>query len=181
VLSEIEIRTLWKALDAESAEMAAGFRLRLLTAQRGGEVFNIRWEDLDLDNRWWTIPAEDAKNKLPHRVPLSTPALKILNALIKDDRSGFYVLAGARGKRGRAEAASRLGVTDFVGHDLRRTAASYMASDGVQRLVIGKILNHVEPGVTRVYDRHSYDAEKREALDAWARRLTTILKAKGPK
>ena len=58
---------------------------------------------------------------------------------------------------------------------LRRTAATYMASAGVPRLVIGKILNHVEPGVTRVYDRHSYDAEKRQALDLWATRLTSIL------
>ena len=35
--------------------------------------------------------------------------------------------------------------------------------------------NHAEPGVTAVYDRHSYDAEKRQALDEWARTLTAIL------
>lgn len=63
-------------------------------------------------------------------------------------------------------------------HDLRRTAASYMASMGIQRLVISKILNHVESGVTAVYERHSYDAEKRQALDTWAERLGVILKTK---
>ncbi len=63
----------------------------------------------------------------------------------------------------------------FEPHDLRRTAASMMAGAGVNRTVIGKILNHAEPGVTAVYDRHSYDAEKRQALDAWARTLTAIL------
>jgi hypothetical protein len=35
-----------------------------------------------------------------------------------------------------------------------------MAGMGIPRLVIAKILNHVEPGVTAVYDRHSYDNEK---------------------
>ena len=50
-----------------------------------------------------------------------------------------------------------------------------MASAGVPRLVVGKVLNHVEQGVTAVYDRHSYDGEKRAALETWARDLVTIL------
>jgi len=40
---------------------------------------------------------------------------------------------------------------------------------------VRKILNHVEKEVTAVYDRHSYDAEKREALEAWAKRLMMIV------
>jgi hypothetical protein len=43
---------------------------------------------------------------------------------------------------------------DFRGHDLRRTAASLMVGAGVPRRVVSKILNHVETGVTAVYDRH---------------------------
>jgi integrase len=51
---------------------------------------------------------------------------------------------------------------DIRGHDLRRTAASFMASGGVPRFVISRILNHSEEkGITSVYDRYSYDAEKR--------------------
>jgi hypothetical protein len=50
-----------------------------------------------------------------------------------------------------------------------------MAKMGVPRLVIGKILNHVESGVTTVYDRYSYDKEKQEALNAWGTRLAAIL------
>ena len=38
-------------------------------------------------------------------------------------------------------------------------------------MVVSKILNHVESGVTAVYDRHGYDAEKLIALDAWGQRL----------
>jgi hypothetical protein len=51
-----------------------------------------------------------------------------------------------------------------------------MTSAGIPRLVVAKILNHVETGGTAVYDRHSYDGEKREALDLWARQLQRILR-----
>jgi hypothetical protein len=50
-----------------------------------------------------------------------------------------------------------------------------MVGAGVPRLVVSKILNHVETGVTAVYDRHSYDPEKRSALDFWGRRLEAII------
>jgi integrase len=60
-------------------------------------------------------------------------------------------------------------------HDLRRTAASFMTSLGISRLTVSKILNHVETGVTAIYDRHSYDREKTAALEAWAARLEEIV------
>jgi len=50
-----------------------------------------------------------------------------------------------------------------------------MVGAGVSRLVVAKILNHVETGVTAVYDRHSYDREKRAALDLWGQRVTRIV------
>ena len=69
-------------------------------------------------------------------------------------------------------------VMSYWAHDLRRTAASMMAGMGVPRLVISKILNHVEPGVTKVYDRYSYDKEKQEALNIWGARMASIVEAK---
>ncbi len=63
------------------------------------------------------------------------------------------------------------GLAHFTPHDLRRTAASFMTSLGTARLVVKKVLNHVDRDVTAIYDLHSYDAEKRVALEAWARRL----------
>jgi integrase len=68
-----------------------------------------------------------------------------------------------------------LGTGEATPHDLRRTAASHITSIGISRLVVSKILNHAEPGVTAVYDRHSYDFEKRAALDAWGKRLEEII------
>jgi integrase len=102
----------------------------------------------------------------------------LASLLAAADKDSVFVLAGARGKRQQAEAAATFTVEDFRGHDLRRTAASFMASGGIQRLTISKILNHVERGVTRVYDRHSYDPEKRAALDWWGTKLQAILENK---
>ena len=68
---------------------------------------------------------------------------------------------------------------DVVPHDLRRTAASRMTGDlDISRLVVSKLLNHVESGVTAIYDRHSYDREKKHALDAWGARLMEIAEGK---
>jgi integrase len=68
---------------------------------------------------------------------------------------------------------------DIRGHDLRRTAASLMASGGVPRFVISRVLNHsAEKDITSVYDRYSYDAEKRAAMEFWNRQLAAVLRGK---
>ena len=186
VLNHDEVRTFWTATDEEPAPIRAWLRFRLLTAQRGGEVLHMRWSDVDLVSNWWTIPSEVAKNKLAHRVPLNPAAVTLLRELRAAAPSDqVWVCASARldtpvvhdAKKSVARVRRRLGF-DFRGHDLRRTAASLMTSAGVSRLVVAKILNHVETGVTAVYDRHSYDAEKRIALDLWGRELQRILRKK---
>jgi integrase len=185
VLTDDEILQLWRALDAEDPYTAAIFKLHLLTAQRGGELLTMVWADVGLEAAWWTIPSERAKNGLAHRVPLSSQAVAILHALREQSNGSPWVFPSARsdgasGHRERVYAAvarirQRSGVADFQPRDLRRTAASHMTGMGISRLVVGKILNHVEPGVTAVYDRHSYDREKREALGAWGERLEKIV------
>ncbi len=184
VLTDDEIRAVWTALDEQPAAIAAAFKLRLLTAQRGQEVETMRWEDID--GNWWTIPGEWSKNGLAHRVPLSSQAVEVLNDLDdSDDRAGWIFRSAKREDGPRTDlwrAVSDIrkeAKVDFVPHDLRRTAASKMTGDlGVNRLVVSKILNHVETGVTAVYDRHSYDREKRQALDAWGQRIAEIVAAK---
>jgi len=47
---------------------------------------------------------------------------------------------------------------------------------GIPRLTVSRALNHVEGGVTQIYDRHSYLPEKRHALDAWSRKLESIIR-----
>jgi integrase len=185
VLTPAEIRAVWTAIEQQPAPVATIFKLYLLTAQRGGEIRSMRRENLDLETAWWTVPAERAKNKLAHRVPLSPAALALVKAQLDRVPTTTPWLFPAENGRSRTPYRSSIqhpiarvreasGV-DFWPHDLRRTAASHMAGTGVQRLVIGRILNHIESGVTKVYDRHSYDPEKRQALDAWARRLHQIV------
>jgi hypothetical protein len=50
-----------------------------------------------------------------------------------------------------------------------------MTGMGIPRLTVKKILNHVEQEITAIYDRYSHDPEKREALEAWAKRLVTSI------
>jgi integrase len=184
VLNDDEIRLVWHAAEQLDPLTAAQLRLRLLTAQRGGEVRTMRWEHIDLASGWWTIPGRIAKNGLTHRVPLSPPAQDILRTLQTTARPEPWVFPSHR-RPGQPvidirKAIHRVcllsGVT-FTPHDLRRTAASHMTSLGVARLVVGKILNHAEPGVTKVYDRHGYDAEKRQALNAWGERVMELVTA----
>jgi integrase len=181
--------------------LAAAMKIRFLTAQRGGEVIKMRWRDVDLDAGWWTIPGEHAKNGRAHRVPLVPEAIGIIKAQQKDrqeqkkgtDEESIKhenkdcVFVGIGGSvRDRAKKApsriARVLKIEFRGHDLRRTAATKMAEAGVPRHHISAVLNHVEDGarVTRVYDRYSYDAEKRIALETWARRLQAIIDQQQP-
>jgi len=194
VLNVTEIKKLWKTLEKGDLEMTLAIRLclqlMLVTAQRRGEVVTARWQDIDLKENWWTIPESIAKNNLPHRVPLSPLACRLLKTARKEAHDSVYVFPNSS-QTGhiKDEAVTKavrhnetaLGLEHFTPHDLRRTAASQMASAGTPRLTIGKILNHVEPGVTAVYDRHSYDQEKRKALNAWARKLESIISGKKAK
>ena len=186
VFSENEIKALWRAFEQVGPIMEPFFKLRLVTAQRGGEVMSMQRRDIDIDSSWWTIPAEYSKNGLAHRVPLSKLALDILKQMEAISGNDRWIFPSPVKKCGHIrnvqKTALRIreysGVADFKPHDLRRTGASLMTGMGISRLIVSKILNHVEQGVTRVYDRYSYDKEKRIALDKWARRLEQILTGK---
>lgn len=150
--------------------------LCLLTAQRSGEVVSMRWADLDPSWSWWTIPGERAKNGRSHRVPLTPSAVRLLRAAREDAGGSSYVFPSARGEtpirqtslaRALARNVGAMGLAPFGVHDLRRTAATHMTGLGVARLVVSKLLNHTDGAVTAIYDRNSYDAEKRHALEAW--------------
>jgi integrase len=213
VLSDDELRTLWAALEATkvvprvsddalapviSPMIAIGLQVLLLTAQRPGEVFTMKWADLDLPDKWeeagprvsgwWTIPASVAKNKQQHRVPLSTRVVELLRAAQAiGPTDNQFVFGGIKGGSVAARAVKSLLALrharaidfDVHRHDLRRTAATNMAAAGVPRTTIGYVLNHVDRGsrATQTYDRYDRDPEKRAALETWTRRLEAILTA----
>jgi integrase len=222
VLTDGELRELWLALSQTPAQapkladgrratrlatdLAAGMRLRLLTAQRGGEVFAMTWPDVDLSSAVWTIPAALAKNGTATRVPLTRPVLAILadRRRVSDPASVFvferldsqgaridmvklgrkaanYLVKGRspRKNTGRRQLVGPGVSFHFRGHDLRRTAATLMARAGVSHEIIARVLNHVQagPASTAIYNRWHHDAEKRTALEKLAEQLDAILTA----
>lgn len=179
VLSDDEIRAIWKLLQKEPKQNAVYLKLLLLTAQRPGEVATMKWSEIDLNAGWWTLP--DSKNRHSHRVPLSRWAIRLLKDLIAEGECSEWVFKGRKRdlpvgdyKKLLCRIKEGAGI-EFTRHDLRRTASSKMTSIGVPRFTVRKILNHTEKDVTAVYDRYSYDSEKQEALNVWAYKLAHIV------
>uniref|UniRef100_C6DYU6 Integrase family protein n=1 Tax=Geobacter sp. (strain M21) TaxID=443144 RepID=C6DYU6_GEOSM len=77
-------------------------------------------------------------------------------------------------REGKPVTVNRLEVAHFTPHDLRRTAATFMAESGEMDEVIDAVLNHAKQGVIRVYNQFKYDAQKQAALESWSRRLICI-------
>lgn len=184
VLSDDELRAIWGACDQMAYPFGPFLKMLLATAQRRSEVAQMRWSDVDLDAKVWTIPAEHTKADRAHEVPLSPLAMEILKAV--PQFHGDYVFTTTGGERpvsGFSKCKSRLVVLSGVAgdwrfHDFRRTAGTGMAGLGVPVFTIGRVLNHSAAGmagVTAIYDRHSYLEEKRHALEAWARKLAGVV------
>ena len=183
VLTETEIRTFWRGLDRASMgdNLRIALKLCLVTAQRRAEVTGMHRKEIDGD--WWTIPKERSKNGKAHRVPLSPLAKQLIREASGDE----YLFPSPR-KEGPIEpralinalAKNRdvLGDDRFTVHDLRRTASTRMAEISISRFEIGKVLNHTDHEVTAIYDLYAYDKEKKRALFAWDRRLSSILHGK---
>ena len=159
----------------------------LITGQRIGEVAGLRRAELDWDTCTWTLPGTRTKNKHTHVVPLSDPAVGIIRDALKEGGNSAFVFGiDPPSPPAMARHISRhnyFGLAHWSLHDLRRTALSKMASLGVAPIVIGHIANHVsvtKAGVTfAVYVKHTYDAEKRQALIFWADRLSAIVEKTG--
>lgn len=191
VLKDSEIRGFFDALSEESPLIQDYFELRFLTAQRGGELLQMRWSDVDFDQCTWTIPGTVAKNRRTHRLPLSKQAMAVLHRVWarehgtspRRDADESYVFTRQwRGEPKRIEHLQkaierirrRAELMDMKGHDIRRTATTLLARLHTPKSVGKKILNHREGGVFETYDRHSYDQEMRSALQRLADLIVDI-------
>ena len=154
----------------------------LATGQRRGELAEMRWSEIDFDAKIWVIPSERAKNGKQHVVPLSAFALAILGEVPRFiDCDYVWTTTRRSAVSGFSKALRRLSqgskTSNWRWHDLRRTAASGMAKLGVAPHVVEKVLNHISgiiSGVAAVYNRHGYDAEKREAMELWGAALEKL-------
>lgn len=181
VLDMGELTRIWNASSRIGYPFTDYIRVLMLTGQRRTEVASMRWEQIDMTARTWTLESGDTKSSRAHLVPLSTSVIQILEAL---PRFGDFVFTtgGESHISGYAKMKARLDA--FIAadggepmkpwrlHDLRRSVATHLVRLGVLEEVVGKVLNHASQGVTaKVYALHRYEPEKRSALDRWAAEL----------
>jgi integrase len=186
VLSDHEIREVWKAAEATPYPYGALVKLLMLTGQRRDEIAGAKWSEIDLSAGLLTIGAGRMKAKTGHIVPLTPAAIEILKALPRF-ATGDYVFSGQTGDKpfsGFSKAKKRLdeeiakasgAVAPYSLHDLRRTVRTRLAELGVTPFVGELVIGHTQKGVHAVYDLHRYDAEKRAALEQWEAKLLAIL------
>jgi integrase len=189
VLSDDELRFVWQATDKLGGTFGPLVKLLALTGQRRDEVARMRRDELNLDARLWTLPAERTKNNKPHEVPLSNAAFAVLQNVPRIAGSPFVfpTNGGASPVSGYSEGKRRLDAllpADMPAwrlHDLRRTCATGLARCGINLPVIEKVLNHASgsfAGIVGVYQKHSFADEKRQALEAWGNFVAALVEGK---
>jgi integrase len=196
VLSEAELVEIWRACDG-AGDFGSIVRLLILTGQRRGEFGDLVWSEVDLDKRQINLPEHRTKNGRPHIVPLSSEALEVLNGVVRDEDRDLLFGRGAGGfggwskskaelnariSKARARAAHKAKATPMPAwtlHDLRRSFVTHISERGIaQPHVVEAIVNHVsgaKAGVAGVYNRASYLAEKRQALEVWGEHITALV------
>ena len=186
VLTDTELALVWKASD----DWLFGplFQLLILTGARRDEIGALRWAEIRGDRI--ELEGSRTKNGQPHNIPLSAQAAALLETVPRVANSEFvFTTTGRTPVSGWSKAKAILDVAardlnkhkalpPWRLHDLRRTVATGLQRLGVNLQVIEAILGHISgsrAGVVGIYQRHQFDAEKRQALDAWARHVAGIV------
>ena len=154
-------------------------RFAILTATRTGEVIGARWDEIDLDNKLWTIPAARMKAGKEHRVPLSEAAVAILGLLKKLPASPFLFPADHPSRHVSHSvmlmALRRLGHDGITVHGFRSCFSDWCAerthfpSEVREMALAHSVGNRVE----QAYRRGDMFAKRRQLMEAWAKFATT--------
>jgi integrase len=176
ILSDDELRAIWRAAEASTGPFGRFVQLCLLTAARRTECAEMT--RAELEGNVWTIPSSRMKSKIEHAIPLSAAAMAILADIPVTGR-WIFTSTGRRPIRGftkyKASFDQRSGVTGWRLHDLRRTARSLLSRAGVDADIAERCLAHTIGGIRQIYDRHQYLDEKRRAFEALAALLDRII------
>ncbi len=184
VLTPDEIRAIWGALALERPLIAAFVKLLFYTGVRRSEALTAQWKDVSSEEKLWRQPRTATKSVRPHDVPLSEPAVQLLESVRLWTGHLEHVFAGPTKRpisatsKLKARLDDNAGVTGWRIHDIRRTVASNLPALGVRKDVVAEVLGHSLGGVTSVYERYSYLPEKRDALDRWAEHLHGLVAPK---
>ncbi len=187
VLTDQEIRVFVRACDRLAYPYGSIGKMLLFTGARHREVSKAPWSEFDLSKRTWTIGEHRFKSAFEHVVPLTSDVVALLEGLPRFKR-GDFVFSTTAGEKPTvisdkikqtidALMAQELGVRPkpWVLHDLRRTMRSHLAALRIPDHVAEMALGHGRRGLQRIYDRHRYEDELREALTLWAGRLRSII------
>lgn len=159
------------------------------TLARRAEVAGARRSEIDRSAMQWVIPAERAKARHLHIVPLTKSMLRIIDAAERLHPGSDYIFPSIGPElehldphtitRAFARIVARHKLPHGSPHDIRRSGATTLIGRyGVRRHIAGLLLGHTlkeGAAVTSVYDRYSYLAEKRAALELWEGHLAGLV------
>jgi integrase len=177
VLSDDELRAVWRASFELEGPWGRYIRFLLLTAARRSEASDMEWGEITGTDTW-IIPSLRCKIGQDVLIPLSSAAQAILTEI---PRIGPYVftVSGPRPIGGftdlKIELDRRSGVSGWVLHDLRRSARTLMSRAGVEADIAERCLGHVVRGIRGIYDRHDFEKEKRLAFEKLAALIEHIV------
>jgi integrase len=161
ILTDDEIRAVWKASDSMEGPFGRYVQFLLLTASRRNEGAHMRRGEIAGAD--WMLPSIRNKTKNDLTRPLSAAALAVLSKVPRIAGSEFVFSADGRRLGGmtrrKVEIDAASGVSGWTLHDLRRTARSLMSRAGVPSEHAERCLGHVIGGVEGTYDRYDYRAE----------------------
>jgi integrase len=177
VLTQDELRKLLRSLGDDRFSNIV--RLLLLSGARRTEVGRLQWSEVDLAKAQIVLPAHRVKNGRDFTLPLSTQALAVLLRQPRRNSSDF--IFAERGfndwDRCKQELDQRAGIAPWRLHDLRRSAATWMAEIGALPHIVEACLNHQsghKAGIAGTYNRAKYEPEMRAALQRWADHVDKI-------
>ena len=156
---------------SQAQRASDAIRLLMLTGARRSEVLSAKWNMFDIDGGVWTKPSSHTKQKKAHRVPLSPPALQLLQDIKERYPNSAYVFPSRSGskhphlmelKKAWIKICGLAELEDVRIHDLRHTYASILASGGASLPLIGALLGHTQSQTTQRY-AHLMDDPLREA------------------
>jgi integrase len=186
-LSDVEIAKFWPAAEALPMPYGQILQLLLLTGGRLREVSEMRRAELSDAGAVWEIPPSRTKNKRRHVIQLPSLARAIL-ASVPGDSELVFTLGGDRPiasfSRVKNQLDAMLGIAPWRIHDLRRSCATGLAQLGIAPHVIEAALNHASGfrgGEAGVYNRATYAAERKVALERWADRIQALVSGEAGK